>query len=60
MRIPRYHSSRRTSFFGCRFYGMALDQDHPLVALSKLIDREKLSQPLIKAYKGKGMVGRPR
>ena len=57
-RTPRYHNTHMNSFFGYWFYGMTLDDDHPLVALLELIDWEELTGHLIKLYKGKGLVGR--
>ena len=59
MRTPRYHNTHMNSFFGYWFYGMTLDEDHPLVALLEVIECAKLTGHLIKLYKGRGVVGRP-
>ena len=58
-RPPDFHDTQMGSFFGDWFYEMTVDKDRPLVALRELIDWEKLTEYLIKLYKGKGLVGRP-
>ena len=57
--IPRFHKTGKDTFFGEWFYRNVIEEDHFLVGLKHLIDREALTEELIELYKGKGLVGRP-
>ena len=57
-RCPRYIDTGESSFFGSLVYERIIPQDHVLVALGELFPWEEMSADLIKAYRGKGVVGR--
>ena len=57
--LPRFQDTGGGSFFGNWLLERVVGKRHPLVALKKLFDWEKLTDKLILHYKGKGVTGRP-
>lgn len=55
---PRYVDTGKSSFFGDMVYDRVIRKDHFLVALEELFPWAEMSEELIKAYRGKGLVGR--